>query len=144
VNIKQQTLWAEHVGFIAACVHAYVLSAVSDYNAFTNRATSYVVRLDVKERYPNWCMLVICLYVFQNRFLFFLTSTLSASFAFVFTTFFFCSTVMSLLPPAIYFCSYLPFCSLPFYIFFSLLDVTFSLFTHPFYFHISSPVWGPG
>lgn len=36
MNIKQKTLWAEHVGFIAECVHAYVLSAVQcavwDYN----------------------------------------------------------------------------------------------------------------
>ena len=28
MNIKQKALWAEHVGFIAECVHAYVLSAV--------------------------------------------------------------------------------------------------------------------
>ena len=49
MNIKQKTLWTEHVGFIAECVHAYVLSAVLSSVSDYNEPPSYVVRLDVKE-----------------------------------------------------------------------------------------------
>ena len=58
------------------CRLCSVLCALWDYNDRRHMSSGWMQ----KKRYPNWCMLVICLDVSQNGFLFSSTSTFFASF----------------------------------------------------------------
>lgn len=105
--------------------------AVSDYNAFTNRATSYVVRLDVKEtlsKLMHACDMLTRFSKTDSCSLF--TSTFCASFAFVFTAF--SPQFFRIILPPIDFCSYFPFYPLANF-FFTLLDVFSLLYSYFLY-----------